>query len=40
MILSGVGDAMGYKNGDWEFTTNGFIIHNEMMKLTNNKGIQ
>lgn len=38
MVLAAVGDAMGYKNGDWEFLTNTKIIHEEMMALTNNKG--
>lgn len=40
MVLSAVGDAMGYKNGDWEFNTSSKIIHQEMMKITNNKGIK
>lgn len=31
MILAAVGDAMGYKNGDWEFLTNGAILHQKMM---------
>lgn len=38
MVLAAVGDAMGYKNGDWEFLTNGKILHEQMMKLTDNKG--
>lgn len=38
MVLSGVGDAMGYKNGAWEFDYNGRNIHKEMMKITENKG--
>jgi ADP-ribosylarginine hydrolase len=40
MVLSAVGDAMGYKNGDWEFNTSSKIIHQEMMELTKNKGIK
>lgn len=39
MVLAGVGDAMGYKNGDWEFLTSSKIIHEQMMKMTNNKGV-
>ena len=38
MILAAVGDAMGYKNGDWEFQKSGKIIHEQMNKLTKNKG--
>lgn len=38
MVLAAIGDAMGYKNGDWEFLTNGSIIHKQMMELTQNKG--
>lgn len=38
MVLAAVGDAMGYKNGDWQFLTNGSIIHQQMMKMTDNKG--
>jgi ADP-ribosylarginine hydrolase len=38
MLLAAVGDAMGYKNGDWEFNTSSKIIHQQMMELTNNKG--
>lgn len=40
MILSAVGDAMGYKNGDWEFNTSGKIIHEKMLEITNQKGIK
>lgn len=40
MVLSAVGDAMGYKNGDWEFNTSGKIIHQQMSDITNQKGIK
>lgn len=38
MLLAAVGDAMGYRNGSWEFQTSGQIIHKEMMEMTNNRG--
>ena len=38
MVLAAVGDAMGYKNGDWEFLTSHKIIYNQMMEMTENKG--
>lgn len=38
MVLAAVGDAMGYKNGSWEFNTSSILIHKEMMSLTQNKG--
>jgi len=38
MLLAGVGDAMGYKNGSWEFNYSSILIHKEMMELTKNKG--
>ena len=30
MVLSGVGDAMGYKNGEWEFNFVGADIHRQL----------
>lgn len=30
MVLSGVGDAIGYANGHWEFEYNGEVIHKEL----------
>ena len=30
MLLHAVGDAMGYKNGKWEFTFSGVDIHEEL----------
>ena len=33
MVLSGVGDAMGYKNGEWEFNFVGASIHKELEQL-------
>ena len=33
MVLSGVGDALGYKNGSWEFCHSGEAIHRELQQL-------
>jgi hypothetical protein len=30
MILAAVGDAMGYKNGNWEFQKSGINIHKDV----------
>ena len=32
MVLSAVGDALGYKNGDWEFNLSGKHIHEQLKK--------
>ena len=33
MILAGVGDAMGFRNGGWEFKFDGEAIHKECENL-------
>jgi ADP-ribosylarginine hydrolase len=33
MVLSGVGDALGYKNGEWEMCNSGAQIHRELQLL-------
>ena len=33
MVLAGVGDAIGYKNGEWEFCRSGFKIHEHLQAL-------
>jgi ADP-ribosylarginine hydrolase len=33
MVLHAVGDAMGYKNGSWEFKFSGVDIHEELGEL-------
>ena len=33
MLLHAVGDAMGYKNGKWEFKFSGVDIHEELAEL-------
>jgi ADP-ribosylarginine hydrolase len=39
MILSGVGDALGYRRGDWEFCEDGNIIHVELESLGGLSGL-
>lgn len=33
MVLAGVGDALGYKNGEWEFCRSGQRIHEDLEQL-------
>jgi len=33
MVLSGVGDAVGYRNGMWEFCGSGAEIHSQLHDL-------
>ena len=33
MVLAGVGDALGYKNGEWEFCRSGLRIHEHLEQL-------
>ena len=33
MVLAGVGDALGYKNGEWEFCRSGLRIHEDLDQL-------
>eukprot|EP01119_Soliformovum_irregulare_P009128 TRINITY_DN22272_c0_g1_i1.p2 TRINITY_DN22272_c0_g1~~TRINITY_DN22272_c0_g1_i1.p2 ORF type:complete len:296 (+),score=71.25 TRINITY_DN22272_c0_g1_i1:994-1881(+) len=33
MVLAGVGDAMGYRNGSWEFNYDGEDIHKQLERL-------
>ncbi|XP_053391684.1 ADP-ribosylhydrolase ARH1-like [Mercenaria mercenaria] len=39
MVLSGVGDALGYKNGEWEMCRSGRDIHKEVNSLGGIKNI-
>ncbi|XP_045214636.2 ADP-ribosylhydrolase ARH1-like [Mercenaria mercenaria] len=39
MLLSSVGDALGYKNGKWEFCQSGERIHQELKELGGVKNI-
>lgn len=39
MVLSGVGDALGYNRGEWEFNHSGREIYEQLMAMTNNKGV-
>lgn len=38
MLLAAAGDAMGYKNGSWEFNYSSILIHKDMMTVTQGKG--
>ena len=40
MLLAAVGDAIGYRQGVWQFNRNGVQIHEDMMNLTKQKGIK
>ena len=40
MVLSGPGDALGYKNGNWEFCRSGEAIHKELEALGGLQKIQ
>jgi len=39
MVLGGVGDAMGYKKGDWEFCASTSKILQDLNALTNGRGV-
>jgi ADP-ribosylarginine hydrolase len=39
LLLSAFGDALGYRNGSWEFNTSSLIIHREFEALTGGKGV-
>jgi ADP-ribosylarginine hydrolase len=39
MVLAGVGDAMGYKSGQWEFCASTSKIIKDLNEITNNKGV-
>mmetsp|Transcript_15854 Transcript_15854/g.22076 ORF Transcript_15854/g.22076 Transcript_15854/m.22076 type:complete len:425 (-) Transcript_15854:662-1936(-) len=40
MVLSAVGDAMGYHGAVWEFCKNGEDIHQDMLRITEGQGIK
>lgn len=40
MVLSAAGDALGYKNGSWEFCHHGKEIHKELKALGGIKAIK
>eukprot|EP00027_Filamoeba_sp_ATCC50430_P016888 CAMPEP_0168573452 /NCGR_PEP_ID=MMETSP0413-20121227/18544_1 /TAXON_ID=136452 /ORGANISM="Filamoeba nolandi, Strain NC-AS-23-1" /LENGTH=89 /DNA_ID=CAMNT_0008606707 /DNA_START=69 /DNA_END=334 /DNA_ORIENTATION=+ len=33
MVLSAVGDTLGFRNGDWEFETNGIFLHKKIEEM-------
>merc|ERR1740138_853489 len=39
MVLAAVGDAMGYRKGDWEFCASTSKILQDLHKLTDGKGV-
>ena len=39
MVLAGVGDAMGYRSGAWEFCASTSKILKDLNELTNDKGV-
>jgi len=39
ILLAAVGDAMGYKKGDWEFCLSSSKIYADLDRLTNGKGV-
>ena len=39
MVLAGAGDAIGFKNGSWEFCRSGRSIHDELAQLGGIEGI-
>lgn len=40
MLLSAAGDALGYKNGEWEFCYQGRLIHDQLQALGGLKNIK
>lgn len=40
MTLAAVGDAIGYKNGYWEFNFSGKAIHKEFEQITQGQGMK
>ena len=39
MVLAAVGDALGFKNDDWEFQKSTKIIHAQFNEMTDGKGM-
>ena len=39
MVPAAVGDAIGYRKGLWEWNKHGPNIHQEMVQITQGKGI-
>ena len=40
MLLSAAGDALGYKNGEWEFCYQGRLIHDQLKEMGGLKKIK